>query len=91
VNKFTPISRSAVFPVPAEMGNEDEIAMVVQVVPDETTSAEEIRDFLLRSLPEFMVPTQIKIMDDLPTTETNKIQKSQVRNALMEGLDRGGS
>lgn len=69
------ISNVAVFPVPAEEGGEDEIAIAVETSPGGEITETGLRDYLDTKLPGFMLPKFIFIVDEIPTTETNKVEK----------------
>lgn len=79
------IGAAVAFPVPAEKGGEDEIAVVVQPEPDADLDEATVRDHLEAELPEFMRPKYVGIRDELPTTSTNKVAVSTVRDEFMAG------
>jgi crotonobetaine/carnitine-CoA ligase len=68
----------AVFPVPAE-GGEDEVMAVVVPKPGERIDPAALVAFLAPRLPHFMVPRYIEPADGLPKTPTGKIQKYPLR------------
>jgi crotonobetaine/carnitine-CoA ligase len=40
----------------------------------------ELTDFLIPRMPYFMVPRYVRIVDDIPKTETNKVRKVVFRD-----------
>ncbi len=65
---------AAAIPVPAEH-EEDEVMVVIEPKPGETIDPEALTEFLVPRMAHFMVPRYIRIMDSLPKTPTNKVQK----------------
>ncbi len=63
--------------VVARHSNEDEVALAAYVVPREgaSVSAHELRDFLAKSLPDYMVPAAFVMLDQLPLTPNGKIDR----------------
>lgn len=72
------VLEAAVFPVPAE-GGEDEVMAVVVAKPGERLEPEALIRFLAPRLPHFMVPRYLEFADGLPKTPTGKIQKYPLR------------
>jgi crotonobetaine/carnitine-CoA ligase len=84
INSYEKSSVAAAFPVPAEEGGEDEIAVALEIKDGETLSEESLRDYLKSQMPEFMIPRYIEVVDFLPTTETNKIEKYKLKQRVIE-------
>lgn len=76
----------AVFAIPSEQGDED--AVVAYVVPGdgEMLSAQEVIDHAAATMPKFMRPHHVRIVDDLPRTPTNKIEKYKLRTRILDEL-----
>jgi amino acid adenylation domain-containing protein len=55
-------------------GNKQLVAYAI-LQGNESPSAEDVKDFLKLSLPEFMVPSQIVFMDSFPLTQNGKIDR----------------
>lgn len=79
VTAYEPVAQAAVFPVPAEEGGEDAIAVAIETGEGTTISEEELLGYLDGRLPEFMQPDHIMFVDEIPTTETNKREKYKLR------------
>lgn len=74
------VNEVAVVPVPSELA-EEEVMCVVAPVPGQTIDPKELLEFLLPRLPHFMVPRYVRIVDALPKTPTQKVQKHLLRSA----------
>jgi len=72
------VNEVAVVPVPSEL-TEDEILCVVAAAPGREVVPEELIAFLKPRMAHFMIPRYIRIVDRLPRTPTEKIQKSVLR------------
>ena len=64
--------------VPASLG-EDEVKVLVVLTPGATLEPAELVSYLLPRLPYFMVPRYIEIVEELPKTPTQKVQKQVLR------------
>src|SRR5690554_3594793 len=73
------IREAAAIGVPSEHSEEDVLA-VLSFVPGQKPDFREIIEFVSGRLPYFMVPRYIRVLDDLPKTPTEKIQKVMLRN-----------
>ncbi|TCZ64799.1 AMP-binding protein [Roseicella aquatilis] len=72
------IREAAVVPVPGEHG-EDEILAVVSCVPGRSLDPAGLIEFLRPRLAHFMVPRFVRVVDGLPMTPTQKVQKHVLR------------
>lgn len=80
------VAQAAAFPVPAAEGGEDEIGLAVELAGDVGERA--LESFLADRLPGFMVPDHLFVVDEIPTTETNKMEKYRLREQAVDDLDR---
>lgn len=86
INQHELVSLSAAFPIPAEEGEEDDI--VVYVVPKSNELSEEmLREWAKETMPKFMWPKHIRLINDLPRTPTNKIEKYKLKEQILEELE----
>jgi crotonobetaine/carnitine-CoA ligase len=74
------VNEVAVIPVPSEF-SEEEVMCVVAATPGAVIDPKELLEFLVPRLPHFMVPRYVRIVDALPKTPTQKIQKHLLRAA----------
>jgi crotonobetaine/carnitine-CoA ligase len=68
----------AVVPVPSEL-TEDDVLCVVAPVPGGAIDPQELVEFLRPRLAHFMLPRYVRIVEELPKTPTQKIQKHVLR------------
>jgi crotonobetaine/carnitine-CoA ligase len=61
--------------------SEDELKLNVVLKPDQALSEEELCDFINSNAPHFFVPRYMDMVDSLPYTPTNKVQKYKLREA----------
>jgi len=74
--------------IPSDEGDEDDIA--VYIVPSENVELTEadVSVYANAKLPKFMRPRFIRIVDALPQTPTNKIEKYKLRNEILREIGR---
>lgn len=82
VNAHDAVDQAAAFPVDAPEGGEDQIAVAVESGGD--LASEDLAAFLDGRLPAFMQPDHYVFVDEIPTTETNKMEKYQLRQSFEE-------
>ena len=76
---FPAVAEAAAIPVPSEH-NEDEVMVVVSPAPKQEVDPRALFEFLEPRMAHFMLPRYIRIMDSLPKTPTQKIQKNLLRD-----------
>ena len=79
VNAFADAGEAAAIPVPSELG-EDEVMVVVAPAPGKSVTPLELFRFLEPRMAHFMLPRFIRVVDELPKTPTQKVQKHLLRN-----------
>lgn len=72
--------------VPASEGDEEVVAVFAVMRPGADVGSEELEEWLCRNLPRHMRPGYVRLLDDLPRTPTNKIQKFRLRESLLAEL-----
>ena len=72
------VREAAAVAVPSEHG-EDEVLAIVAPVAGRTLDPAELLSFLLPRMPHFMVPRYVRVLDGLPKTPTQKVQKNLLR------------
>jgi crotonobetaine/carnitine-CoA ligase len=74
INAHQAVSDSAVIAVPAEMG-EDEIMAIVVLAPGKSLTPEELVDWCKPRLAHFKLPRFVLFRDSLPKTATSRVEK----------------
>ena len=72
------VREAAVIPVPSALG-EDEVMAVVAPRPGRRLDPADLLAFLQPRLAHFMIPRYVRIVDALPKTPTEKIEKHRLR------------
>jgi crotonobetaine/carnitine-CoA ligase len=78
VNKFPSVLESAAFGVPSELAEED-VMVVVQPREGCIIIPEDIANFLQDKLPKYAQPRYIRVMTQLPKTETHRVIKHSLK------------
>ncbi len=76
----------AAVPLPAAVGDEDDIAVFVELVEGETMDEAELRLHAQATMPRFMRPAHVRFVPALPVTPTNKIEKYKLKAQLLKEL-----
>ncbi|WP_159898538.1 AMP-binding protein [Salinirussus salinus] len=82
LNAHDKVGQAAVFPVPAPEGGEDQIGAAIEPADPDDFSKADLTPHLDENLPDFMHPDELLVVDELPTTETNKIEKYKLRQQI---------
>ena len=80
VTEHPGVRECAAIPVPSEHG-EDEVMVVLAPQPGAGIDPVELVEFLRPRMAHFMVPRYIRVMEALPRTPTEKVQKTSLREA----------
>jgi len=78
INAHPDVMETAVIPVAAELGEQEVMAVIVPK-PGRTPAPDTLIAFLNDRLPYFMVPRYLEFANELPKTQTGKIQKYELR------------
>jgi crotonobetaine/carnitine-CoA ligase len=78
VNAHPAVLESAAYGVPSELG-EDDIMVAVVLKPGERLEPEDLIAFLRERVAKFMVPRYVDFREELPKTETHRIQKTELK------------
>jgi len=78
LNTHPAIAESAVVGVPSAIGEEDVLAVLV-LRAESNATPDAVFTFAQTTLPYFMVPRYIRIVEQLPRTPTQKIRKIELR------------
>lgn len=78
VNKFPAVLESAAFGVPSELAEED-VMVVVQPREGGSVNPAELAEFLQDKLPRYAQPRYIRVIAQLPKTETHRVIKHTLK------------
>lgn len=76
----------AAVPVPARQGDEDDIAVFVELKEGEQLDEATLRQHTQAKMPKYMQPAYIRFVDALPVTPTNKIEKYKLKQAILREI-----
>ncbi len=79
VTSFPLVQEAAAVAVPSELG-EDEVLVAVVPQPGGGFDPKALVEYLIPRMPHFMVPRYVRVMDELPKTPTQKVQKHLIRS-----------
>jgi crotonobetaine/carnitine-CoA ligase len=83
--KHPSLALAAVIAVPSGEGNEDDVVAFVEVADGHTFDRDAIEQHCLDTMPKFMRPRDVILVDQIPRTPTNKIEKYKLRKQWTEG------
>jgi len=89
INTHTAINNSAVFPVDAVVGGEEDIAVFIVLNRDAKLSEAALRSWMKSEMPKYMIPKYIRFVDALPVTPTFKVEKYKLKTMILEELGLG--
>lgn len=87
IHNHPAISRCAVVGIPAQQGDEEDIAAFLVLKDAGSITVDELGQWAREQLPKFMWPRHIRIVDALPVTPTFKVEKFKLEQQLMAELD----
>jgi crotonobetaine/carnitine-CoA ligase len=90
LNQHPSVRYSAVLAIPGTEGDEDDV--VAFVVRDENAELTEatVHAYAAQAMPKYMRPRHVRVIEDLPRTPTNKVEKYRLRRAILRELGRDG-
>ncbi|HOS39355.1 MAG TPA: AMP-binding protein, partial [Spirochaetota bacterium] len=85
IQRHPAVLEAAVYAVPSELA-EDEIMASVSLVEGRSLSERELVEFLREDLPRFALPRFVRIVEEFPKTETQRIRKKELeRDGVLPG------
>ncbi|MFE3640632.1 AMP-binding protein [Streptomyces sp. NPDC059169] len=78
---FPGATAAAALPLPEPGGGSRLAAFVVAAAGEDRPRADELRDFCALTLPAYMVPGEIRLLDTLPTTANGKVDRAALAAA----------
>jgi fatty-acyl-CoA synthase len=79
VYQLPQVSQAAAFGLPAPEGDHEVIALWVRLKPEAALSEDEILEHCRRELDPTRVPAVVRLVEELPTTPSGKIQRHRLR------------
>jgi carnitine-CoA ligase len=73
------VGTAAAFGVPSDLGEQD-VMVVVTSAPSHEVEPAELLEFCRARLARFAVPRYVRIVDEIPLTETGKVRKTGLRD-----------
>lgn len=89
LNQHAKVQMTAVFSVPSSEGDEDSIAAFVVPMDGAVLTAEDLHEFSRSTMPKYMRPTYFRVVQEIPRTPTNKVEKYKLRASLLAEIDHG--
>ena len=88
LNQHPSVQMTAVVAIRSTDGDEDDVVAFAVAIPDAKgkLTPEELHAFALKTMPKHMRPRHIRVLDDLPKTPTNKVEKYNLRKQIEEEL-----
>ena len=90
INSHPKVAVSAVFPVKAEVGLEDDIVVYLVPATGQELKEEDIRRWIELEMPKYMWPKHIRFVDTLPQTPSNKVEKYRLKEMFLNEVKRKG-
>jgi carnitine-CoA ligase len=81
------VLEAAAIGLPSDLGDED-VALLVVVKPETQVDLSELRRFIAGRIPRFAVPRYIEIVEGLPKTPSERVDKGLVRQRGLSGAAR---
>lgn len=82
------VRECAALGVPSGYESDDDIKLFVALEPGHAWAPQDLLEHLVRLLPHYMVPRYLQAIAALPRTPTNKVMKSELREAAGDCWDR---
>ncbi|WP_439677240.1 class I adenylate-forming enzyme family protein [Embleya sp. MST-111070] len=91
VNQHPDIAVGAVFGVPADRDDEDEVVLYAEPEPGRPLDPDELRAWCTQSLPAYMRPAYVRIVARMPRTPNGRVEKYRLRRHFLGLTDRPGA
>jgi crotonobetaine/carnitine-CoA ligase len=83
INSHPKVVMSAVIPIRAEVGMEDDVVVYVVPSPEQQLDEKELRGWMKTEMPKYMQPKHIRFIETLPLTPTNKVEKYKLKELFL--------
>ncbi len=91
INQHPAVRMTAAVAIPSNEGDEDQVAAFVVATSDGSVTEAQIHAFAAETMPKYMRPNHVRIVNDLPRTPTNKVEKYKLRQLILEELKASGA
>lgn len=78
IEKHVAVDECAAFGVPSELG-EDEVMIWVKAKPGMVLDLKDLMRYCAENMAYFMVPRYVDVVDEIPRTETMRVQKGEMK------------
>lgn len=78
VNAHEQVLEAAAYALPSEL-SEDEVAVAIVPIEGTEIDPQDVLRFCARTMPRFMVPRYLRVVDELPKTPSQRVQKYLLR------------
>ena len=86
INAHPSVAMSAAVGVPALEGLEEDVAVFVVPRAGAALTQDQLAAFCVETMPRYLRPKHLRIVEDLPRTATNKVEKYRLREELARDL-----
>ncbi len=90
LNAHPKIRATAAIPIPAAVGDEEDVSVFIELVDDAAMTEAELRDFAAEVMPKYMRPKHVRFVAALPLTPSSKIEKYKLKQQLLAELGQVG-
>lgn len=87
LNAHPKIRATAAVPIPAAIGDEEDVAVFIELIEGHGMDEAELRDFAAEVMPKYMQPKHVRFIAALPLTPSSKIEKYKLKQQLLAELD----
>lgn len=91
INQHPAVRMTAAVAIPSNEGDEDQVVAFVVATSDGSVTEAQIHAFAAETMPKYMRPSHVRIVDDLPRTPTNKVEKYKLRQLIQDELKTSGA
>jgi carnitine-CoA ligase len=86
LNDHPSIDLCAVFPIPADDGDEDDVVAFIVLKKGESLKEGELRNWIEKVMPKYMRPKYIRFIEEIPRTPTNKAEKYKLKEKILKEI-----
>lgn len=87
LHQHSAVALAAAFAIPGSEGDEDDIVVFVAAEEGSKLSEQDLHAYAADTMPKYMRPRHIRVVEAIPRTPTNKIEKYKLRQQILAELD----